>query len=70
MVDRLAVRDGEQPRAEIAGVIQLRVRAECGDEGLLEAVLGVMGADGGDQEAEHVGAVLVEQCLEGGKRFI
>ena len=51
-------------------MLQLRVRAERGDERLLEAVLGVMGADGGHQEAEHVGAVLVEQCLEGRKRFI
>jgi hypothetical protein len=34
------------------------------DEGLLKAVLGVVGAHRGHQEAEHVAAVLVEQVLK------
>ena len=51
-------------------VLEARVGAQSGDEGLLEAVLGVVGADRRDQEPEHVGAVLVEQRLKRGKGLI
>jgi hypothetical protein len=54
MVDRLVVRDREQPGAQVAAVLQPGVGAQRGDEGLLEAVLGLVRADGGDQESEHV----------------
>jgi nicotinate-nucleotide pyrophosphorylase (carboxylating) len=51
-------------------VFQAVIGAECGDECLLEAVLGVVRADRGHEVAEHVRAVLVEQLLKGWKRFI
>ena len=41
MVDRLAVGDRQQPAAQVVGVVELRVGAQGGEEGLLEAVLGV-----------------------------
>src|SRR3954452_11930127 len=41
VVDCLVVSDGEQPRVEIAGMLQPVVGPKRGDEGLLEDVLGV-----------------------------
>ena len=70
VVDRLAMRDREQPGAQVARVLQARVGAQGGDEGLLEAVLGVVGADGRHQEPEHVGAVLIHQRLKRWKGLI
>ena len=45
MVDRLAVRDGEDPAAEIRGVPQAGVGAKRSQPGLLIAVVGVVEAD-------------------------
>ena len=45
VVDRLAVGDRDQPAAQVAGVAQLRVGAQGGEEGLLEAVLGAVASD-------------------------
>jgi nicotinate-nucleotide pyrophosphorylase (carboxylating) len=70
VIDRLAVRDREQPGAQVSGVLEPWIGPERGDEGLLKAVLGVVRTDRGDEETEHVRAVLVEQLLEGGKRDI
>ena len=67
MIDRLAMGDGEDPGAKVAIVLQAGVGAEGGDEGLLERILGVVGADGGHEETEHVRAMLVEQVLKGGE---
>ena len=70
VVDRLAVRDREQPGAQVAGVLKLGVGAQRRDERLLEDSPRHRMADGGHQEAEHVGAVLVQQRLEGRKGLI
>jgi hypothetical protein len=64
VVERLVVRDGQQPAAQVVGVAQARVGAQRGDHRLLEAVVGVDGADRGDAEAQHGLGVLVEQALE------
>ena len=50
-----------------------RVGPQRGDEGLLEAVVGVDAADGRSQHAEHLAGVPVEQGLErweGGGRHV
>jgi hypothetical protein len=67
MVDCLAVGDGQQPAAQVAGVAQLRVGAQRGEEGLLEAVLRIAAADGPSQDRHHLGGVLVEQGLKRGQ---
>jgi hypothetical protein len=43
---------------------ELRVSAQGGDEGLLEAVLGIVRADGGAQECQHRHSVPVEKALK------
>jgi hypothetical protein len=65
VVDRLAVGNRKQPAAQIAGVFQLRIGAQGGDEGLLETVVGIGASDCATQHAHHVGGVLVEKGLEG-----
>ena len=67
MVDRLVVRDRQQPRPRRGVRAQPRVGAQRGEEGLLEAVLGRLGADHRSQRAPDVVAVSVEQDLEGGE---
>jgi hypothetical protein len=65
VVERLAVRDREDPRAQVRVAAQARVGPHRGQEGLLEAVVRLLAADGRHQEAVHVVAVLVEERLEG-----
>jgi hypothetical protein len=65
MVDGLAVRDREQPPAQVPGVLELRVRAEGRDEALLVDVVRVGRADARGDESQHGGSVLVEQLLKG-----
>lgn len=65
VVDRLAVGDRQQPAAQVAIVVQLRIGPERRQKRLLEAVLRVSPADGPAQHRHHVGSVLVEQDLEG-----
>ena len=64
VVDRLAMGDRDQPAAQVAVVLQLRVGTQGGEEGLLEAVLGVGAADSPPQHRHHIGGVLVDQSLE------
>ena len=45
-------------------MLQAGVGAQRRDQGLLKAILGVVGADGCDEEAEYVATVLVEEPLE------
>jgi hypothetical protein len=51
-------------------MLEAFVGAQRGDEGLLEDVLGVVRTDRGDEVSEYVRAMLIEQVLKGGKRFI
>jgi hypothetical protein len=63
VVERLAVGDGQDPRARVTGP-HPRVGAHRRQERLLKAVVGGVAAHGGDQEAPHVVAVSVEEALE------
>ena len=47
-VDRLVLRDPEQPGAQVVGATQLRIGPQGGDPGLLEDVVGLAGPRGGD----------------------
>ena len=67
VVDRFAVRDRDQPAAQIAAVLQLRIGAQGGDEGLLEAVVGVAAPDRAAAYGHHLVRVLVDQGLERGQ---
>ncbi len=67
VIDRLAVRDRQQPAAQVAVVVQLRIGAQRRQEGLLEAVIGIGAADGAAQHGHHVPGVLVEEGLERGQ---
>jgi hypothetical protein len=64
VVDRLATGDLQQPTAQVGVAAQVRVGTQCGDARLLEAVVGIDRADGGDEEAVHDSAMAVEQDLE------
>jgi len=64
-VERLAVGDRENPRAQVRVATQPRVRAQRGDERLLEAVVGLARTDGRDEKAPYRVAVCVEKALEG-----
>ena len=66
-VDRLVLGDLEQPAADVVGPAQARVCAQRRYPGLLEAVVGVHRAGGGDEEAVHVGPLRLEDGLEGRK---
>ena len=63
VVDRLAPRDGEDPGAQIARM-RSRVGAQRGDEGLLEAVVGVGWADHPAQERPHGVEVILQEHLK------
>jgi hypothetical protein len=67
VVDRLAVGDGDQPSAQVVAVLELRVGAQRGQEGLLKAVVRVDPADRAPQDSEHLAGVIVEQLLERGQ---
>jgi hypothetical protein len=66
-VDRLVLRDPEQPGAQVVAAAELRVGAERRDPGLLERVVSLRDAGRRDQEAVHVGSVLFEESLKGGQ---
>jgi hypothetical protein len=68
VVDRLAVGDRQQPAAQVARVAQLRVGAQGREEGLLEAVLDAVPADGAAQDRHHGGGMLVQHGLKRGQR--
>ncbi len=63
-VDRLVLGDSEQPGAQVVGAAQLRVGAQGGDPGLLEAVVGFGRPGARHAEAVDVEAVLLEEGLE------
>ena len=67
VIDRLAVRDGEDPGLQVGGVAQTRIGAQRRDPGLLVAIIGVDATDAGDEKAMHVASVVVDQGLKGGK---
>jgi hypothetical protein len=67
VVERLAVRDRQHPRARVLDP-RARIRAQRGHEGLLEAVVGGVAPDGGDEEPPHGLAVGVQEALERGRR--
>jgi hypothetical protein len=64
-VDRLALRDPQQPGAQVVRPLQARIGPQRGDPGLLEAVIGLHGADARHEEAIHVALVGLEQRLKG-----
>ena len=64
MVDRLAVRDGEDPAAQVRGVTQSWIGAQRGQPRLLITVVGIDAADRGDEEAVDITGMGVEQLLE------
>ena len=57
--------DREQPPPQVPVVPQVRVGAQRREHRLLEAVGALVGPDLGDTEAVQVGAVSVEELLEG-----
>ena len=63
-VDRLAVRDGQQPAAHVGVRPEPGIRAQRGDERILEGVVGLVGPGGRHQEPVHIVAVLIEHPLE------
>jgi hypothetical protein len=67
VVDRLAVGDRDQPAAQVAVVLELRVGTQRRQERLLEAVLGALAPDRPAQHGHHLGRVLVDQDLERGQ---
>ena len=64
-VDRLVLRDLEQPASNVVCPAQPRVRAQRRYPRLLEAVVRVRRAGGGDEEAVHVGPLGLVHGLEG-----
>jgi hypothetical protein len=61
------VGDREQPTPQVPVVPEIRVRPKRRDDRLLEAVGPVIGPGLRDAEAVQVGAVGVEELLEGGE---
>src|SRR5260221_4166259 len=64
-VERLSGRDLKQPRSQVGGVAQLRIRPKRRQERLLERVLCVHRPDRRGQEPEQLAGVPVEQQLKG-----
>jgi hypothetical protein len=64
-VDRLATGDLEQPAAQVVSTPQPRIGPQCGQERLLEDVVGLLAPDACGQEPEHGFTVLLEHRLEG-----
>ena len=67
-VDRLAMGDRQHPGLQVRAGAQPRVCLQCGDERLLEAVLGLDRAHRGNQKAPDVLAMAVEEALERRRR--
>ena len=65
MVDRLVAGDREEPAAQISR-LGLGIGPERGQEGLLKAILRVVGPDHPAQEPEHRRAMLVDQAVKWG----
>jgi hypothetical protein len=63
-VERLAVRDREDPRTQIRARPEPWVGSQRGDEGLLKAVLCLAGSDACHQEAPDGLALGIEKALE------
>ena len=57
-------RDREDPRAQLATVLQPRIGAEGSHERLLEGVLGALAPQPLDEEPEDLVAVLLVEALE------
>ena len=68
-VGGLAVGDGEQPAAQV-GVHDAWIGAQGREEGLLVSVVSLDASEETDQEVVYVGAVVVEQGLEGGQGHV
>jgi hypothetical protein len=63
-IDRLSPRDRQDPGAQVRVGAQARIRAQRGDERLLEGVVGIVRADQRPQEPEDLVAVGIEERLE------
>ena len=63
-VHRFAIRDRQHPRLHVRPIAQRRVRAQCGQERLLERIVHVVWADESRQESVDLLAVPVEESLE------
>src|SRR5207237_8450434 len=63
-VERLAVRDRENPRAQVRVWTQARICAHRRHERLLKAVLDLAATHRRAQEAPHVFAIAVEEALK------
>jgi hypothetical protein len=66
-VDRLVLRDPEQPGAQVVGTAELRVGAQRRDPGVLKRVVGLRSPRRSDQKAVHIDSVLFEESLKGGQ---
>jgi hypothetical protein len=64
VVERLSVRDREDPAAQIFGAAEAGIGPQRRDPRLLIAVIGVDPADCCDQEAVYVSSMGIEQRLE------
>ncbi len=67
VIERLAVRDGQDPAAQVRRVPEPGICAQRGEPRLLVAVVCVGAADERDQEPVDVACVRVEQLLKGWK---
>jgi len=63
-VDRLAVRDRDQPRLGVRGLRQVRVGAQRRQERLRPGIVGVRAGEQDAADAQHRGAVVRHDLLE------
>jgi hypothetical protein len=63
VIERLAVRDRQHPRARVAR-LHARIGTQRRQEGLLEGVVGRVAAHGRHEKAPHVVAVRIEEALK------
>ena len=63
-IGRLAVGDGEQPRAKVLAVAESRVGAQGSHERLLEAILRRVRPDASDEEPMQLDGVVVDEALK------
>ena len=64
LVDHDPAGDRERPGAEVLAVLQIRIRAQCAEERLLERVLGAVGPESASEEREDLVAMLLVEVFE------
>ena len=64
LVDHDAPGNRERPGAKVLAVAQVRIRAQCAEECLLEGVLGAVGPEPANEEREDLVAMLFVEMFE------